>query len=227
LAQRTVHAPARRTGVNMNASLAIAPQSFAARASDRLESTNLLTRVLLFSTSTLAGAVLYLGANWPGSQPPIIVAITPLPPVATAPPPPEAAVQARAGIEAGPLVAEAVRAVGAASKTTLEARASSAAVPATAPIRIAPAVSAPAREELRPAVAPVLTTSNATAAASSGSPALDVSLQPRGQNSVPQGPNRISVPGAQPPPALPPAPAQAQPPAGANRIAVPTEVPAP
>jgi hypothetical protein len=215
----------------MNSTLAIVPaDAFLVRAADRLESTGLLTRVLLFTTATLAGAVLYLGANWPGSQPPIIVTIAALPPVAAAPPPVQPApAQHSTAIDAGPLVAEAIRAASAASKTSIEASASTPAAVPVAAVAAQPATVSRSAGSSNPSPPSAASAPRPLASVSTATNGLDASVQPRAQSQPLQSANRITVPAALPPPSLPSSSSASPAPqvSGANRILVPAAPPNP
>jgi hypothetical protein len=233
----------------MNADLAVSrPRPLAVRASDRLQETSRFTRALLFSVGTLSGAVLYLVVNWPSPQAPVQVAMTPMKPAISQPPPAQA-VAAKAGppgSSAGAIVAEGIRAASAVSRTfTLAqttqpvavARAAPAAVPiapvaASATVGAASVAVSSAGTAVPPAGAVAASNSVRSTVSgqgvASGPSALDVAGDgPRQTISAPTpGPNRISVPGAPASPAanVPAVSTGAGPPsprAGANRITVP------
>jgi hypothetical protein len=210
----------------MHASLALTSRSFTERTADRLEGAGILTRALFLIIAALTGAVLYLGLNWPGAQPPIVIRITPLPPIAAEPPPPQPAVlPVQASNPAGPMFAEAVRAVGAASKSVaaIEARSEPAATAASvaAPVRVAQTTAPVTTASTQPVTAATRPVASAAA--------LDTTLPERPAARIPSGPNRISVPETPPAPessaSVPSAPPAS--PSGANRIVVPTVPPSP
>jgi hypothetical protein len=207
---------------------AITPIERVRSAARRVEDPSFQARGLYLVSASLAGALIYLMASWPGPRSAVVPASTPLPQLAiTAPLPTQAAAPSQASASAaGSLIAESARAVEAASRNPLRAQAAphpaasiSQSAPASAPASLS--ASAPTRTaSLARSPAPVAAAprQSATAVITSGQSSTE--LDRPGQSPSPSGASTNHITTGRPTttPASTPGPA-------ANHIAVPATVP--